>query len=346
MSSILHGEISEQPEVIRRFLAAEAEHVAEIGRQLARRRLCYVLMVGRGTSGNAARYGQYLFAALDGLVVAPSTPSLFTMYHTPPCLDHALVIGISQSGQSPDIVGVLEEAHRQNAPTIAITNDLNSPLAAAAQHVVELHAGPERSVAATKTFTAQLAALALLAMNLAPDPPPSSLLESIPALLEQALRSEPAAQAAAEHMASADRCALLGRGFNYATVYEIALKIKELAYVAAEAHSSATFRHGPIAMIEAGFPVAVVDVGETFRGELAELRRVLRERGATLAVFSDEEQARYLQDLWVPVPRVTPEWLSPLVAVVPGQLWAYHLALARGINPDEPRVISKVTLTR
>lgn len=346
MSSILHGEISEQPDVIRRFLEAEAGHIAEIGRQLTRRRLCYVLMVGRGTSGNAARYGQYLFAALDGLVVAPSTPSLFTMYHTPPCLDHALVIGISQSGQSPDIVGVLEEAHRQNAPTIAITNDPDSPLAAAAQHIIALHAGPERSVAATKTYTAQLAALALLAMNMAPDPFPSSLLEAIPGLLEQALGSESAAQAAGQRLSGADRCALLGRGFNYATVYEIALKTKELAYVAAEAHSSATFRHGPIAMIEAGFPVGVVDVGETFKDELAELRRVLRERGAPVVVFGDDEQARHPQDLWVPVPRVAPEWLSPLVAVLPGQLWAYHLALARGIDPDQPRVISKVTLTR
>jgi len=346
MSSVLHDEIWEQPEVIRRFLAQEAGHIAEIGRQLARRRLCYVLMVGRGTSGNAARYGQYLFAALDGLVVAPSTPSLFTMYRTPPCLDHALVIGISQSGQSPDIVGVLEEARRQNAPTIAITNDPKSPLAAAAQHVVDLHAGAERSVAATKTYTAQLAALALLAMNMAAEPLPSSLLEAIPDLLRQALGAEPAARAAAERLSAADRCALLGRGFNYATVYEIALKAKELAYVAAEAHSSATFRHGPIAMIEAGFPVAVVDVGGTFKSELAELRRALRERGATLVVFGDHEATRHAQDLWVPVPAVSPEWLSPLVAVVPGQLWAYYLARARGIDPDRPRVISKVTLTR
>jgi glucosamine--fructose-6-phosphate aminotransferase (isomerizing) len=346
MSSILHSEISEQPEVIRRFLAREGEHIAEIGRQLARRRLCYVLMVGRGTSGNAARYGQYLFAVLDGLVVAPSTPSVFTMYHTPPCLDHALVIGISQSGQSPDIVAVLEEAHRQNAPTIAITNDPGSPLAAAAQHVVELHAGVEQSVAATKTYTAQLAAMALLAMNLSREPLPASLLEVVPPLLEQALLAEPAAEAAAERIAPAGRCVILGRGFNYSTAYEIALKTKELAYLPAEASSSATFKHGPIAMVEPGFPLAIVDVGETFKQELTGLRQQLRERGATLVVFGDDERARHPQDLWIPVPPAAPEWLTPLVAVVPGQLWAYHLALARGIDPDRPRAISKVTLTR
>jgi len=182
-------------------------------------------------------------------------------------------------------------------------------------------------------------------VNLSSDPPPAGLLDAIPALVEQALDSEPAARTAAERLRDAERCVLLSRGFNYATGYEIALKTKELAYVAAEAHSSATFRHGPIAMIEAGFPAVVVDVGETFREELAGLRGVLRERGAALVVFGDGEGAQYAPDLWVPIPRVTPEWLSPLVAVVPGQLWAYHLALA-GDRSDEPRVLSKVTLTR
>jgi len=345
MASLLHSEITEQPAVIRRLLDMEIDRVAEIGASLAKQDIRYVVMAARGTSDNAARYAQYVFGAQNRLTVALATPSLFSVYRTPPRLEGALVIGISQSGQSPDIVGVLQEARRQGAPTVAVTNEPQSPLAAAATHVIELHAGQERSVAATKTYTAQLAALALLSLSMTGAQARPSVLDAVPDAMEQALRSEAEAQAAAEWVAGSDRCVVVGRGFNYATTFEIALKMKELSYVEAEPYSSADFMHGPIAMVEPGFPVVLVAVGETMPDELAALAESLREHGANLVVLGVDENIRRPTDAWLPVPGGLPEWLTPLVAIVPGQLLAYHLTLARGRDPDRPRTIRKVTLT-
>lgn len=345
MASQLLAEISEQPAAVRRLLDLEGDRVAEIGQSLAGQDIRYVVIAARGTSDNAARYGQYLFGAINRLTVALATPSLYSVYQRPPRLDGALVIGISQSGQSPDIVRVLEEARRQHVPTVALTNDPCSPLAAAAQHVIELHAGEERSVAATKTYTAQLAALALLSIDMMGALSPG-LPNMIPGAMEKALQSEQEARAAAEKLAHSDRCVVVGRGFNYATTFEIALKIKELAYVEAEPYSSADFQHGPIAMVEPGFPAILIAVGETVQGEMITLRNALHQQGATLVMLGDDERMRGPTDAWLPVPSGIPEWLTPLVAIVPGQLLAYHLTLARGHDPDHPRTIRKVTRTQ
>jgi glucosamine--fructose-6-phosphate aminotransferase (isomerizing) len=342
-NSVLHSEIFEQPAVIRRLLDSEAERVAEIGRQLSGRPIRFVMIAARGTSDNAARYGQYLFGVINRLPVALASPSLITKYASPPRMEDALVIGVSQSGQSPDIVGVLTEARHQGAPTLAITNDPGSPLATAAEHLIPLHAGQERSVAATKTYTAQLAALAMLALSLAERP--INALAPIPDLMSEALESEPQARAAAQALADSNRGVVLGRGFNYATAHEIALKIKELAAVEAEPYSFADFKHGPIAMVDSGFPVILITMGDIFREELGDLASALRAQGARLVVFSDSDADRALSNLFVPLPSGLPEWLTPLVAAPPGQLLAFHLARAHGFDPDQPRVIHKVTLT-
>lgn len=344
MNSVLLSEIYEQPQSIQRLLAAEAKHVATIGPQLCRQGFNYILIAARGTSDNAARYGQYVFGALNQLPVALAAPSLFTLYQRPPHLEGALVIGISQSGQSPDIVSVLEQARKQDRPSIAITNDPASPLATAAEHVISLQVGEERSVAATKTYTAQLTALALLALGLADEMEHIDLLESMPSMMEEALKSEEQAHQAAQKLAASDRAIVIGRGFNYATAQEISLKCKELAYILAEPYSSADFRHGPIAMVEGDFPVILITMGETFREDLAALDSKLRDQGVLPISLGDQAFAE--GSLHIPVPGELPEWLTPLTAILPGQMLAYHLALARGFNPDQPRVIRKVTLTQ
>jgi glutamine---fructose-6-phosphate transaminase (isomerizing) len=346
--SQLLSEIYEQPDAIRGMLENEAERVSQISRQLSSLHFSYVLIAARGTSDNAARYGQYIFGALNQLSVALAAPSLFTRYHSPPRLEGALVIGISQSGQSPDIVSVIEEARRQEAPTISITNDLSSPLAFAAEYKIGLGVGVEKSVAATKTYTAQLAALALLALSLKESPLQLEPLEAVPAALQQALAAEPQAQEAAQALAVSDHTAFIGRGFNYSTAWEIALKCKELANVQAEPYSSADFLHGPIAVVDQGFPVNIISMGSTFREELDTLGNTLHGRGARLVTIGDRPVGGQLegQDLFIPVPAGLPEWLSPMAAIIPGQLLAYHLTIARGLNPDLPRTIRKVTLTR
>ncbi len=346
--SRLLGEIYEQPQAIRRMLRVESGRVAEISRQLASHEFSYAVVAARGTSDNAARYGQYIFGAINHLSVALAAPSLFTRYHTPPRLRGALVIAISQSGQSPDIISVIEEGRRQGAPTVAVTNDLQSPLAQAAEYTIQLGIGEEYSVAATKTYTAQLVAMALLALSLKGTPIDLAPLQALPEALEQSLASEAQARAAAQSLAASDHTVFIGRGFNYSTAHEMALKCKELAYIQAEPYSSADFLHGPIAMVEEGFPVNLVSIGDTFRQELDELGVLLRARGARLISIGDQPVAGGLegQDLFVPIPLGLPEWLSPIAAILPGQLLAYHLARARGFDPDQPRLIHKVTLTR
>ncbi len=348
LKSRLLDEIYEQPEAIRRMLSTEAGRVAAISSQLSSRKFSYAVIAARGTSDNAARYGQYIFGAIDHLSVALAAPSLFTCYGTPPKLKGALVIGISQSGQSPDIISVIEEGRRQGAPTIAITNDLESPLAKAAEYKIGLGVGVERSVAATKTYTAQLTAMALLALSLKETPVLLEPLQAIPEALVQALSAEPQAATAAKSLASCDHTVFIGRGFNYSTAHEISLKCKELANIQAEPYSSADFLHGPIAMVDKGFPVNLISIGDTFREELNILGAALHERGARLITIGDKaiDGQSEGQDLFIPVPTGLPEWLTPIAAILPGQLLAYHLSKARGFDPDQPRALRKVTLTR
>ncbi len=346
--SELLNEIYEQPEAIRGMLKAESERVEWISRQLSPRTFSYALLAARGTSDNAARYGQYILGAINRLPVALAAPSLFTRYHAPPRLEGSLVIGISQSGQSPDIVSVIDEGRRQGVPTIAITNDLDSPLALAAEFKIALGVGKECSVAATKTYTAQLTALALLALCLKGSPIQLDLLQAVPEALAQALKSEPQAQEAARILAGSDHTIFIGRGFNYSTAHEISLKCKELANIQAEPYSSADFLHGPIAIVDEGFPVNLISIGDTFREELNALGSTLRARGARLITIGDAELIGHTaeQDTFIPVPGGLPEWLSPIPAVIPGQLLAYHLTKRRGFDPDQPRSIHKVTLTK
>ncbi len=348
INSTLLNEIYEQPEAIRGMLENEAERVEWISQQLSPRSFSYALVAARGTSDNAARYGQYIFGAINQLPVALAAPSLFTRYHTPPRLQGSLVIGISQSGQSPDIVSVIEEGRKQGVPTIAITNDLESPLAKAAEYQIGLSVGKECSVAATKTYTAQLTALALLALCLKGSPIQLEPLQAIPGALAEALKSETQAKEAAKILATSDHTIFIGRGFNYSTAHEISLKCKELANIQAEPYSSADFLHGPIAIVDEGFPVSLISIGDTFRDELNQLGSTLRERGARLITLGDKKLSGHTagQDTFIPVPAGLPEWLSPIAAILPGQLLAYHLTRQRGFDPDQPRLLRKVTLTK
>jgi glucosamine--fructose-6-phosphate aminotransferase (isomerizing) len=344
--SYLQTEILEQPAVLQRLLEDERpsiERIAAIIRQAAPR---YVMLVARGSSDNAARYGQYLFGAANGLPVALAAPALYTLYQRPPRLDGALVLAISQSGQSPDIVAVVEEGRRQGALTVAITNEPDSPLAGAAEHAIALLAGPERSLAATKTYTASLLALALLSAALAGDPGPMESLQAVPGFVAEVLASAPAILQAAERYRYMDACVVASRGYNYATAFEITLKLKELAYVLAEPYSLADFRHGPMAVVERDFPVVTLVPEGVMAPGLLEFLRQLRERQAEIMVISALDEALSMAQTPLALPRGVPEWLSPLVAVVPGQLFALGLTLAKGLDPDHPRGLRKVTLTR
>lgn len=342
----IHDEIFEQVDALSRLLQNQMGEITRIARQIERIGPTYIFLTARGTSDNAGRYANYLWGSLNRLVVALAAPSLFTIYKTPPQLKGALVVSISQSGQSPDIVGVLEEARRQGCPTLAITNERDSPLAGAADFVIDVLAGEEKAVAATKTYTSELMAIAMLSAALSGDEKGLETLKLVPGWVAEVLESDEHIARIAERYRYMSRCVVIGRGYNYATAFEWSLKLKELTYVVAEPYSTADFLHGPIAMIERGFPVlAVAHDGRIFGDVLALLERLRDDMAAELVVISDRDEALEIAQSPLRLPAGIPEWLSPLVAIVPAQLFAYHLTRAKGYDSEHPRVIRKVTET-
>lgn len=344
VKSILEREIYEQPETIQRLIEAEMENALHIA-QILRGKFNYGFIAARGSSDNAARYAQYLFGAHNQLPVALATPSLFTLYGSPPRLVEALVIAISQSGQSPDIVEVVSEGRRQGQPTIAITNDPASPLAREAEHLIQLHSGREQAVAATKTYTSSLMALALLSAALEGNPSRIEALQSIPDAMQRTLQGVEATIRRVERYRYMSHSIVIGRGFNYATAFEVSLKIKELTRVITEPYSSADFRHGPIAMVRDGFPVIVIAVRGSVSEDIQDLIAELQPKGAELLIISDDRNLLEQAQLALPIPAGLEEWLTPLVAVLPGQLFALALAQAKGLDPDRPLGLKKVTET-
>lgn len=344
--SILLSEIGDQPVTLARLLSEGADDVERIARAMRPRNVRHVVIAARGSSDNAARYAQYVLGAFNGITVTLATPSLFTRYNAPPRMDGALVVGISQSGQSPDLVAVVEEGRRQGCPTLAITNAEGSPLSAVADETLLLRAGAERSVAATKTYTAQLLAMAMLSAALGGDERRVEQVREVPSQVGEALKIDRAAiDAAAALLKDAGHGVVIGRGFNYATAFEVSLKAKELAYVAVEPYSAADFQHGPIALVETGFAAIVVNVAGAVSEEVETLLRTMTGRGARPVVISNVPSSLALAAAALPLPAGLPEWLSPIAAVVPGQLLAVHLSKARGFDADQPRGLSKVTKT-
>jgi glutamine---fructose-6-phosphate transaminase (isomerizing) len=342
----LHSEIFEQPERLASFLDHQRQTVVDIAKAIQSRNVQYAFLAARGTSDNAGRYANYLWGAHNGLPLALATPSLFTYYQSPPRLNGALVVGVSQSGQSPDIVSVLEEGRKQNCLTLAITNIPDSPLAQVADFVLDIQAGEEKAVAATKTYTAELLAVAMISAALAASDQRWNELASVSKWADQTLALDERIAQMTQRYRYMSQCVVLGRGFNYATAFEWALKLKELTYLIAEPYSSADFQHGPIAMIEGGFPVlAVAPNGKVHASMKDMLTRLRRERDAELVVISDDVNVLDLAQSPIQLPPEIPEWLTPLVSIIPAQLFACHLTEVKGYDTDKPRNITKVTET-
>ncbi len=344
-NSHLYQEIHEQPDVLARLLSHEKTKIQQLAAEIKKRRLRYVVIAARGTSDNAARYAQYLLGSINRLPVALATPSLFSIYKKPPDIKDALVLGISQSGQSPDILAVLSEARRQKALTAVITNYPDSILGQTADHVLSLQTGIEQSVAATKTYTSELAAVALLSAFLADNGEMQAAFDKLPGFIAKTLTMGAQIEIIAERYRYMRACVTIGRGYNYATAFELALKIKELTYTSVESYSSADFLHGPVAMIEPGFPVIVIAPSGVMLPEMQDFIPVLKDRGAEVIVISDDSDILKLARIPLLLPTSVPEWLSPIISIVPGQLFAMHLAAIKGYDPDHPRFLEKVTQT-
>jgi glucosamine--fructose-6-phosphate aminotransferase (isomerizing) len=339
-------EIREQPAALERTLKSAARRMKELARAVALRRPRLVVLAARGTSDNAAQFGRYLIEMTTGLPVSLAAPSVHTVYGATLDYGDALVIGVSQSGESPDVNLVLSKARDRGALTLGITNEAGSALSRVAEHVVLVGAGRERSVAATKTYTGQVMALYLVAQALGADLPKAQL-EAIPALAEKALTLESAVTEMAGRYRFMNHAVVVGRGLNYANAFEMALKLMETCYVVAERFSSADFLHGPIAMVDPNFPVfAFAPAGPAWPGLQETLMR-LRDMKTEALLITDRtnREASAVAPRLFCIPASIPEILTPIPYIVPAQMFAAALAEEKGLNPDQPRSLSKVTRT-
>lgn len=345
MSKMLE-EIQEQPEALERTLTGELGSIRELRARLAKNPPRMVVLAARGTSDNAAQFGRYLIEITTGIPVSLAAPSVFTLYKAAVRLDGALVVAISQSGESTDTNLVLETARAQGAVTVGITNEPGSSLARLAEHVLLVRANRERSVAATKTYTGQLMMLYLLAYALGAEIDLDDLAR-VAGWASTALELEGEIAGRAERYRYMDHAVVIGRGLNYSNAFEFALKMMETCYVIAERFSSADLLHGPIAMVEAGFPAFLfTPAGVTWPGMKGMLEKLAGLRAEALLITDRSNgEALAAGRRAVCVGAEIPEIFTPIPYIVPAQLFAARLAAEKGLNPDEPRTLSKVTRT-
>lgn len=352
MSKMLE-EIRQQPVALERTLKSELRSVEKLRRKLEQRRPRMIVLAARGTSDNAAQFGRYLLEITTGIPVSLAAPSIFTLYEERLSLDDMLVVAISQSGESTDTNLVLERAKQAGALTIGITNEAGSTLAKLAEHTLLVRAGRERSVAATKTYTGQLLMMYLLAYALGA-PIRIDDLQQLPGLTSGALELEPRIRERSERYTFMTRTLVVGRGLNYSNAFEFALKLMETCYIVAERFSSADLLHGPIAMVESAFPTFLfTPAGVTWPG-LKEMIEKLQGLKAETMIITDLGNKEALQvaprslcvPLKIPSRKELPDDVfTPIPYIVPAQLFAAYLAEQKGLDPDRPRTLSKVTQT-
>ena len=338
------AEIREQPAALRRLL----EQRDRYARVAAAAPSGLVRMVGHGSSDNAASYGVYAFGLLARRTAIRDSISLTVYYGAPLDLGESTVVALSQSGRTPDVLEYVARARRQGAYTIAVTNDADAALAEGADAVLPLRAGPEHAVAATKTYLTQLAALALLAAELAGrgDEVAAGLAQTADDLERHLPLLERAAAAIAVPFASVGRMFVIGRGPEFATAREIALKLLETCQIAAEPLTATDLAHGPVAALDPLFPVWAVATDDPSLEVVVEAAARVREAGATLIASGPAAEAIADAQYRLPVPKPPDALLAPLLSVVAGQLFAGAVASAKGLDPDRPRGLSKVTLAR
>jgi len=345
--SYMLDEIRQQPILMQRILADGYAPTEPLAMEMRRRETALIYIAGRGTSENAALYGKYLLEIQHGIPVALAAPSAFTLYDTTPKFaSNTLVLGISQSGAAPDVTQVVRRAREAGALTACITNEPGSDIAQAAEYPLPIGAGEERGIAATKTYTGSLALLALLSTLLDDaHPERTEHLRRVSAALEQTLHLDDAVHRLVEKYTDMQGCVILGRGFNRATALETALKITETSCISAHGYSAADFQHGPIAQVYSGFPCLLFAPDGKAFGAMTALAAKLRVQHPALICFAHDAAFLAASETAVRIPAAVAEWVSPIVYAVAAQLFAYWLCIAKGLDPDAPRGLDKITRT-
>lgn len=339
--SRMAAEVRQQPAIWRRILV-DQRAIIDIADRLAARPSRFVLLAARGTSDHAALYGKYLIEILLNLPAGLVSPSTLTTYGARPRLDGVLLIAVSQSGVSPDLIRCMEIAREQGAVTLALTNDEGSRLATSAALHLHIRAGTEQAVAATKSYTAQLLTLYLLIDRMRGGAGREAA--HLPEWADTLLAQDALLSAVAQRYRFAQRLVVTARGYSYPTALEAALKLMETSYISAQAFSGADLLHGPLAMIDTMVPVlALVPEGvggEAMRPVMSRLRAV---HADVFCVGHRDAVAEAPAGLILP--KGIPEAVCPIIGIVPFQMLALHLALARGNDPDAPRRLGKLTKT-
>ncbi|MDO8683777.1 MAG: SIS domain-containing protein [Armatimonadota bacterium] len=344
--SYMLDEIRQQPEVIANLVEHNSGNARMLAAEMRKRDINLMILAARGTSDNAATFGKYIFEMVNGIPVALAAPSIITLYGARLRLDKALVIGISQSGKATDVVEYLDRAKNMGALTAAITNEPESDLANIADYTLLCHAGVERGIAATKTYTATLGSIYMLAAAISDRTDLLDGLRKTADLMQQALSCEDRIAVVSERYRYMEECFIIARGLNQGTAAETALKMSETSYLGAKPYSAADFMHGPIAVIHEGFPCFLIAPDGKAFDVMIETADKLKEKGAELAIIANNQEILSKATVPIPIPVQMDELFSPLVYIIAGQLLAYHLALTKGYDPDRPRGLSKVTLTR
>ncbi|MGX1674299.1 SIS domain-containing protein [Streptomyces sp. NPDC055400] len=340
---IMAREMAEQPEVLRRLLDTGAPRIHEVARRVAAQSPRFVLLTARGTSDNAALYAKYLLEIQLGMPCGLASMSTTTAYGARPDLRDVLAVTVSQSGGSPDLVASTKAARAAGAITLAVTNNPDSPLAAVSEHHIDIMAGPEKALPATKTYTASLLALYLFVEGLrGGDGSPAGVL---PGLAQQLLARQDEVRALASRYRFADRMVITSRGYGYPTAKEAALKLMETSYIPALSYSGADLLHGPLAMVDNISPVIAVVTDGKGGLMLQPVLDRLRGRGADLVVIGPEAQVDQASAGFVLPTEGVAEEVQPVLEIIPLQFLAYEVTIARGQDPDAPRALAKVTET-
>ena len=344
--TLMWNEIWEQPLALERCYEKNKSVIKEIIGVINKRQISQVVIAARGTSDHAAVYGKYIIEMLTGISVSLAASSIFTIYHKNLKFQNSLVIGISQSGKAADVLEVLKSANSHGAITIGITNYTDSPIAQEVKYHLCCEAGVERSVAATKTFTTQLYLMAQLAAGWADDKEFAKEILTIPERISHTFESAREIEDRVARYRFMHECFVLARGVNYAISLEAALKIQETTYVRAKAFATSDFQHGPIAMIDSDIPVIIYAPEGPSLGDMVEMIKKMRDGHIETIIVSNNKDVREMGTCSFTIPQTNNDMVSPFFNVVIAQMFACQLALVKGMNPDSPRGLNKVTITK
>lgn len=340
--TLMEIDIMQQPEAIKSCRKANLELANKIAEEIRKRNVSHIIVAARGSSDHACNYFKYLCEIFAGMPVAMAAPSVFSLYGADMDFKDAAVIGVSQSGQAEDVMAVMQKAKEHGALTVAVTNVEGAPMAQIADFTMYLNAGDEKCVAATKTFTAQLYSLALIAAALSDNDVLKNALEEVPAAIAEVIKLDSEITCSAKRYMNAPDCYILGRGISYAAAQEAALKMQETTYIKARAYATSDFHHGPFAVMDDEERAIVIAPNDRTMKDSLEIIAKIKATGADLTVLTDNPEIE--ADNIIKMPSCN-EFISPFAYAVCAQLFVCRLSVMKGLNPDSPRGLKKVTIT-